>query len=109
MENELEHFGTPCSEPEIKIKICDCGAEVQETHDCFCELNKVCEECGDKCIECGKMFHTECLVEDLEGYKLCQPCFDTILQKAAKYDKAMWRITAILVQIQCLIEEAEIK
>ena len=106
MENELEHFGTPCSEPNLKPIFCMCGAEVSEIIKCFCD-DEVCEECGDKCVECSKLFHTECLVEDLEGYKLCQPCFDTILQKAEKYDTLVSRLKWINENITDILPEGD--
>ena len=106
MENELEHFGTPCSEPEIKLEVCMCGAEVSEVYQCFC-TDEVCEECGDRCVECGKLFHAECLVKDLEGYELCQPCFDMVLFKSSRYDDMCKRLRVVQNDIDCMISEGE--
>ena len=91
---------------EIKVKVCRCGSEVSETYECFC-TDEVCVECGDHCVECGKLFHTECLVKDLEGYELCQPCFDTILQKAEKYDTLVSRLKWINENITDILPEGD--
>lgn len=71
--NDLEHFGTPCSEPVDPItgycEHCEEGFTGEPFH---CECGAVvCQYCLVQCEECEVHNCKDCMVQDKEGNYFC--------------------------------------
>jgi hypothetical protein len=77
--NRLEHFGTPCYEPEdIPVGYCrSCQNDMYEELECDCGM-PTCEECRIVCDGCGEWVGCkQCMVQnenDLDWY--CVYCLE---------------------------------